>query len=464
MSKLISEDAPSVESGASGNSKVVASERTKAGGLKTQSSLPSPAGARTVKPSTSKHVERSNSGGSKPRDIKPKQPKFSKTSKISIDKSVHQFRMTEVYKKAIGATFRDKAALDRFNNWVKKNKSQIEPGAFSLCENCGHIPEDLEVCDCYIRPAKENTDVESDSLFVPMKESAVVWRSTWLDGVKQWFIRPKLNLTSFENPHVGGFSNELITSDVLIQDLYTYLLLRRKADYVVDGIDDRRARVNHFTTLAQSWLLEHKQKFVGQQLELPRRVAFTIQRAADDPVHDILLTRTDPVKNKFWQYFSLARMAAKMSCNKRLIIMLTPVLITMLPARLRLKIYSALLKPILSYLRRHLQASGELLLTGSALALRQIIILLINFARLVISGISSGVVSQLPSTTQLPFMETAATTSSIHCTSAISKILRPLKTLIGHSFSEFANHWLDASSKDTLADLQLRIAMTTLVG
>lgn len=463
MSKLTSEVVPSVESGTSGNSKVVATDRNQAVGPKTQSCLPLPAGARTSQSPPPKRDGKKASGGAKPGERRSKQPKFSATSKISIDKSVHQYRMTEVYKKAVGAMFKDKKALENFNKWTQRMKGQIDPAAFSMCENCGHIPENLELCECYIRPEPANAEVDKEILYVPLVESKVVWRSNWLNGVRQWFVKPQLDLRSSENPYVGGFSNECIRPDALLKDLYTYLLLRRKADYIVDGVDDRRARVNHFTTLAQSWLLEHKEKTIGQSPELARRVAHTIQRAADDPVHDILLQRSDPVKNKFWQYFSLARMAAKILQNKRLLIMLTPVLLTMLPGRLRLKIYNAFLRPCISYLRRHLQVSAEVLLTGSAHVLRQIILLLTNLVRLLLNGISNGLDFQRQFRTQLPFTGTVATMSSTLSTSGTLNRLRKSGTSIGNAFKTFANRSLDASWRDILVKAHLRLAVLALV-
>lgn len=343
-----------------------------------------------------------------------------------IKSAKEQYTATTLYTKAIKLGFYDQQSLDSFNDWVRRNVDKIDPREMVFCDNCGQVLENLELCNCFIKPADADPKDESTvapvaqldptgALMIPSARANIHRSFFWVNGVRQYFVSkfawPTFNWTRISQPNIGGFRNSDLGDDDIIPSLYTYLTVKRKADYMFNGKDDRRARVSHFKTLSSHWLDENNIKTKDISHEMALRILHTVQRAADGVETNMLLDYNNPVKNTFWANFRPARVVEFIAQNKRLAVMLTPVLVMSLSPGLRTRLYRALLRPTLGYLRRHLSVSVELLLHGSWLTLTSLTTLVRDLAQVLMSATSSGRDSLRQSSLQLSSMATVAITS-----------------------------------------------------
>lgn len=350
-------------------------------------------------------------------------------------KSAHeQYVCTDVYVKACKVGFDDKAALDKFNSWVKKNVDKIDPRSMTFCENCGEVLDGLELCDCFIRPADAApvdpaasapvvTVDPLGAIFIPTAKANIRRSFWWVNGVRHYvaskFAWPSFNWTRLTHPNIGGFNNESLGDDEIIPSLYTYLTLKRKADYTFNGVDDRRARVAHFKTLSQHWLDENDIKAKSVSHEMALRIIHTIQRAADGVETNMLLDYTNPVKNSFWEGFGVARVLQFLPRKRRLAYLAFPVLIMALSPELRIRLYRACMRPILSLLRRHVSVAWEASLLGSWQVLTSLGQSVRDLAQVIWCATSNGRASLLRSSTQLSSTATAGITSMYRSISGI---------------------------------------------
>lgn len=423
MSRSQNEAAPAAEGGALAKGKnpwVGKGDPPHTTGKIGESGLPSLAG-----PSGLKHVPRADSSSSASRQSsnKTKSRKRNRNGGGSggwnsrqnltehIKEATHSYRMTELYRNAASKGFKTQKALETFNAWVATVKDQIDPAALVFCEGCSQVCDNLTLCPCFVLPAPDNAEIVDNALHVPVGPTKFRWTFQFWNGVKQWFARPSVDLTAYEQPFAGGFSNSELDSSVLEKDLFAYLVLRGKSDYLINGSYDRRAKLSHMTRLADQWCVEKKIRHSDFSMESVHRFRHTIQRATDEPMADMLSARTDPVKNKFWQYFQLARAAENVRCLSLPMAVGIPFLAGFaLSTTFRNMCLRVLLRMITFPCKLLVRALVEISLIGSKPVLKSVIRLLINLA-LRMNIFLGKVFSRLRNVLRL-FMRTVATMST----------------------------------------------------
>jgi hypothetical protein len=351
-----------------------------------------------------------------------------------IKREEHKFRITEMYKAAWQKGFASQQALEKFNTWVKNNEDFIDDAAMPVCMECGD-PK-LSLCEHFIHKAKNTVEVVEDQLLIPRGQTNFTWRLQWVNKVRRFFTWPKFNFEEPDNGDLGGFSNDDIPQDQLLVPLYNYIRMTKNTHYNVNGVWDRQACLAHCHKIGTRYLDEIKYP-VEQRVvsNFVNRFHMTVQRAADEIENQTLHQYRNPTKN-------LLFLLARGKHVRRGMVMALPVALAMLSPRLRSAIYTALLRPIISYLRIHLQASVELLLHGSALTFAQIVRLIRNVLSVPMVRISSGVASLCCSMTRQSSWLTALTTYLSLSINAICERLLSHITSIGHWCIELSRTWL----------------------
>lgn len=206
-------------------------------------------------------------------------------SKVSrqdqIQSGLNIYRSTKWYREAVVKGFKNKTALDRFNAHVETLSDEIDPTAYPVCTDCGH--SDLRLCDCMLVVSPTAVHVEGDALIIPSGSVNTIWRFDWVDRVRRMFIRPHFNIDTDINHNIGWLSNtQLSEDDYLWPEMLSFIRLRMNVTYVINGRDDRMARLAHCNKLALLFLDTMKIK-TKEQLNpaMVNRVLYTVKKACD---------------------------------------------------------------------------------------------------------------------------------------------------------------------------------------
>jgi len=355
--------------------------------------------------------------------------KVSEAGKISCEYESDAFPLTAVYNRAVEVGFSNDDALTNFNEWVEANIRKINPVAARICNECG--ASKMTLCEHFITRAKATMLVDGQ-LAIPSGDN-FCYEFRFVDRVRRIFAWPKFLPNAHVNRGLAFYHNRDIldkdADNLLMPKLLAHLRLKMNVDYTVDGTDRRNLRLQHCQKLAMSYfdrlgISEDERATPG----FVNSALHTIQVACDNDENRMLLGHNSPSS---WSFPT--------SQLPRALVMCTPVALTMLSPRARAAIYSALLRPLTSYLRRHLQVSTELLLSGSAHALRQAAILAIGIARLARQAIWTASGSLYLRQLARWFMETAATMYMKACTSDT------LRKLLSTSMIRSIMGWLGGS-------------------
>lgn len=295
----------------------------------------------------------------------------------NLDFATEQYPLTRVYAAAVKSGFRTKAALDTFNAnaaWA----TSVHVSVIPVCTECGN--SSVKLCDHFVVPHAEKAAELVDVATVALQSHENMnYRFMWVDRLLRMFTWPTFKPDLPVNRKLGGYSNRDIldrgdldeydpdffaVDPLLIPDLLAYIRLNMHVSYKVLGKEDRALRLAHCKKLADRWLIERK--FDSSQPAFVNGVLHTVQVACDNAENPMLLEENDPTINKWTMGFH------KSLPSRRAIIWVAPVVFSMLHPGTRSAISRVVLRPCLSYLRRLLQSSAEVLLSGSALALEQV--------------------------------------------------------------------------------------------
>lgn len=234
-----------------------------------------------------------------------------------IADGIQQYRMTAIYQRGL-KSYKNAAALENFNNWVKTHIKNIDPALAQVCHICGNA--DLILCEHNITVEKEeirNCDLPVSPV---LKVDHFVSYNYW-NAIKQLFAKPGFNFSKQNNRTLGGFSNEHVTDNNIIPELYNYVKLRMQSSYAVNGFESRPLRLEHCRRLASKWLEQRKlEKRAEEDTVLTNRIMFTTQRVCDNAENAVLYGETNPN-----QSFSIARLSIFAVLLILLMIYLSPV-------------------------------------------------------------------------------------------------------------------------------------------
>jgi len=296
-----------------------------------------------------------------------------------IADGINEYRSTAWYERAVKNGFKNKAALDRFNEIVRTRQDQIDPNRIPVCVDCGH--SDVLLCDCCIVNLPGAVIIEDDVLIIPREVANVNYRFDWVNKVRRMFIWPKFVSTEKINHNIGWLSNGDLPEDMIWTEMLCYIRMKQNTTYKVNGVDDRAARLAHSKKIALQFLSNQKIR-EDQQLspEFVNRVHYTVQKACDQVDDNFLFTQNNENHSLFhrvpWRICGRVGLAG--------LVLISP--------RLAAALGTALLTVLLKIWRQFSKADSLLVANGSVLVLRSILSQLKFTAGALSGAIWSGLV------------------------------------------------------------------------
>lgn len=215
------------------------------------------------------------------------------TSKaISIAESTHKF--SKVYDAAVKQGFKNRAALDLFNVWVRANLADISPDKLTVCMDCGEA--NLALCEHFIRAASP-VEVVEDHLLIPNGKAAYTFTWSFIGRIRHMFAMPKFDFSVQNNHNLGGFDNSMIGDENIISSLYNYLKINKDVSYRMNGVDKRDVRMAHMRKLSHRWLAEIKINPTSLDTTQVNSIILTCQRVCDEAESDMLQSYNNPTQN-----------------------------------------------------------------------------------------------------------------------------------------------------------------------
>jgi len=243
-----------------------------------------------------KQHSRSHCSGSKVTDA----PGASSTSAgfdviRNIKDEVKTYKTTAIYLRGRDLIYPDVAALDRFNNWVLLNQDDIDPAEQFVCGKCGHV--DFQLCAHSLRedpppPAPDDVVLVADD----MRHHR--FGNGMLRNLMKLFALPSFDTHSLSDDKLNGFSNDYLPDDLIIPELFSYLVNNMQTSYLVNGAEDRALKLSHVHRLAQRWAINNEmERKLERDVHLSVRYRLTIQRACDNAQNQMLYGYRDPKRN-----------------------------------------------------------------------------------------------------------------------------------------------------------------------
>lgn len=204
---------------------------------------------------------------------------------------------TRIYLRGRDQVYPDAAALARFNEWVERHLATIDPAEQFFCKTCGHVG--FQLC---VHSLAQVVEQQPEPVDVPDIIAPAMRHHQWSLKVRE-ILRKAFKWPSFDthSPHdesLNGFSNEHLNQDLILNQLFAYLVLHQQTSYVVTGKDDRGLRLAHTHRLAERWLISSgNEKKAETDLHFAVRVRFTIQRATDNMQNSMLYEQRNPSWN-----------------------------------------------------------------------------------------------------------------------------------------------------------------------
>jgi len=294
---------------------------------------------------------------------------------------INEYKRTVWYVRAVEKGFKNQAALDRFNEVVTTMGDSIDPRSAPVCEWCGH--SDLTLCSCLITDAANavHVDVVDDVLVLPLGGANNLWRFMWVDRIRRMFIRPSYNPANNINHNIGWFGNQDLPEDnMLLADMLAYIRLNQHSTYIVNNVEDRRAKLAHSKKLALRYLDEKKVPLTERcQPNAVSRIHYTVQKATDLPDDNFLFSETNEKHN-------ITSFVKAPGISWKQVILVTAILS---PALVKWGVLASM-KTNLSLWSRLAILNARILASGSCLMLKSLIQTFYRALRAIAADISSG--------------------------------------------------------------------------
>jgi hypothetical protein len=214
----------------------------------------------------------------------------------NIEAEVVVHHDTRIYLRGRDQIYPDAAALARFNDWTERHLTTIDPAEQFFCRTCGHVG--FLLCAHSVTQVIGLDDVSDDEQIVAPVLRKHVWGFKLREILRKAFKWPAFDTHSPHDDSLNGFSNEHLNQDLIINQLFAYLVLHQQTSYVVTGKDDRGLRLAHTHRLAERWLISSgNEKLAETDLHYSVRVRFTIQRATDNMQNSMLYEQRNPSWN-----------------------------------------------------------------------------------------------------------------------------------------------------------------------
>jgi hypothetical protein len=109
---------------------------------------------------------------------------------------------------------------------------------------------------------------------------------------------PSFDTHSTKDAALWGFSNHHLTDDLVLPELFAYILIHHQTAYMVNGCEDRALKLAHSHRLAERWLISTKNEQRSEtDLHYAVQVKFTVQRATDNMQNSMLYAQRYPARN-----------------------------------------------------------------------------------------------------------------------------------------------------------------------
>lgn len=230
-----------------------------------------------------------NHKGKQQRPVGQKHAVKNVLQKVEVDHT------TRVYLRGRDLIYPDAASLTRFNTWVTAHQGEIDPAEQFVCKVCGHV--DLILCQHSIAqdPVQEQ---EEEPEIVPDRLRTFTWAFRPFNYFISGFQWPAFDTHSCSDSRLHGFSNELIPDDLVVVQLFNYLVNNMQTSYSVNGVESRALRLAHVHKLAQKWVIKSGfERRIEDDQHFSVRVRFTIQRATDNMQNNMLYEERTPARN-----------------------------------------------------------------------------------------------------------------------------------------------------------------------
>nr|WRQ65483.1 hypothetical protein [Tolivirales sp.] len=213
----------------------------------------------------------------------------------NIRADVRRHHTTEVYIRGRDAKYPDAAALARFNIWVQAHSQEIDPAETKVCLICGQV--DLVLCAHSITQPVAVAAPAAPQI-IPAHLRHHKWKFQPLKALRDSIRLPSFDTHSMSDVSLHGFSNDDLSDELIVPELFSYLTLNMQTSYVVNRVEDRALRLSHVHRLAIKWLiLRDLEKKVEEDHHYNVRVRLTVQRACDNMQNDMLYGSRNPARN-----------------------------------------------------------------------------------------------------------------------------------------------------------------------
>jgi len=212
-----------------------------------------------------------------------------------IVSDVKMVRTTALYLKGRDVVYPDAASLARFNAWINTNKDDIDPAEQKFCGDCGDV--DFTLCAHCIKPAVQAAPPVAVEI-IPANLRHHTWNFHPIQTLKEGFRWPGFDTHSLSDDRLHGFSNADLPNDLVIPELFGFLVNNMQTSYIVNGADDRALRLSHVHRLAQKWAIKkEREEQIETDAHYSVRFRLTIQRACDNAQNRMLYEERDPRRN-----------------------------------------------------------------------------------------------------------------------------------------------------------------------
>lgn len=221
--------------------------------------------------------------------------KAGKGAAKALQHDVTMSNVTRVYLRSRDLEFPDADSLARFNAWVERHERELDPAEQRVCMQCGHVG--FQLCAHSIR-AVAVLQADPDPVIVPDRLRHFTWRFQPIKALREGFSWPRFDTHSMSDANLHGFSNNMLSDDLIVPALFSYLTMNMQTSYVVNGKDDRELRLAHVHRLAQKWIIARDRELdIEDDHHFSVRVRFTIQRATDNMQNTMLYGYRSPARN-----------------------------------------------------------------------------------------------------------------------------------------------------------------------
>lgn len=214
----------------------------------------------------------------------------------NIKQQVKTYKTTSLYLRGRDLIYPDALALARFNTWVAANQDEIDPAEQKVCGVCGHV--DFQLCAHSLREDPPSVVTEDVPLVADNLRHHRIKNLSFLSSLRQAFASPGFDTHSMSDDRLHGFTNDSLPDELMIPELFSYLVFNMQTSYEVNGVDNRALKLSHVHRLAQRWVIaKNLENKLEADLHFCVRLRNTVQRACDNAQNAMLYAHRDPVRN-----------------------------------------------------------------------------------------------------------------------------------------------------------------------